>query len=159
MLVLALAGREERLVELEQSLLVVDEQVEDDEAVARREVLDLHLLPLQLSQLVEALLEVLRLRVTHHIRHYRRLGQIVLRYRCLREPDSAESLDVRDVGGSGGALLVGDLVPEAPAHDLLPDLLDALDEQLLDLGSLAYLVCPLRPHLHQLSLELFISFF
>ena len=54
---------EESLVELQEGLLVVHEEVEDDEAVTRGEILYLDLLPLQLSQLVQALLEVTRLGV------------------------------------------------------------------------------------------------
>ena len=54
---------EESLIELKQGLLVVHEEVEDDEAVTRGEILYLDLLPLQLSQLVQALFEVTRLGV------------------------------------------------------------------------------------------------
>ena len=61
--VLRLPRWEESLIEFQEGLLVIDEEIQDNEAISGSEFLNLDLLALQLSKLVEALFKVSSLRV------------------------------------------------------------------------------------------------
>jgi hypothetical protein len=58
---------EKGLIDLEECLFVVNEEIQNDKAVLRCEVLCPHLPPGQLPQLVEAFLELPSLLVTYHL--------------------------------------------------------------------------------------------